>query len=114
MSAGMLEHYSHIRMEAKRTALDAMAQPPKPAIFGTGSHQDPHQISERAIGRLLIFRIDWWAWVELNYRPHPYQLLPSVVRPMTRQSEELLRGRYSCGLRRSRLLRGSVTQCAAN
>ena len=17
----------------------------------------------------------WWAWVELNYRPHPYQLL---------------------------------------
>jgi integrase len=46
VSRKMLEHYSHIRMEAKRAALDAIAQAPKPAIFGAGSHQIPHQVTE--------------------------------------------------------------------
>jgi hypothetical protein len=22
---------------------------------------------------------DWWAWVDLNHRPHPYQLLANPV-----------------------------------
>jgi len=46
VSRKMLEHYSHIRMEAKRAALDAIAQAPNPAIFGAGSHQNPHQVEE--------------------------------------------------------------------
>ena len=46
VSRKMLEHYSHIRMEAKRVALDAIAQAPNPAIFGAGSHQNPHQVAE--------------------------------------------------------------------
>jgi integrase len=46
VSRKMLEHDSHIRMEAKRVALDAIAQAPNPAIFGAGSHQIPHQVAE--------------------------------------------------------------------
>jgi integrase len=46
VSRKMLEHYSHIRMEAKRAALDAIAQAPNPATFGAGSHQNPHQMTE--------------------------------------------------------------------
>lgn len=46
VSRKMLEHYSHIRMEAKRAALDAIAQAPNPAVFGAGSHQNPHQVPE--------------------------------------------------------------------
>jgi integrase len=46
VSRKMLEHYSHIRMEAKRAALDAIAQAPNPAIFRAGSHQNPHQLPE--------------------------------------------------------------------
>ncbi len=46
VSRKMLEHYSHIRMEAKRAALDAIAQAPNAAIFGAGSHQIPHQVAE--------------------------------------------------------------------
>jgi integrase len=46
VSRKMLEHYSHIRMEAKRAALDAIAQAPNPAILGAGSHQNPHQVTE--------------------------------------------------------------------
>jgi integrase len=46
VSRKMLEHYSHIRMEAKRAALDAIAQAPNPANFGAGSHQIPHQVPE--------------------------------------------------------------------
>ncbi|MBZ5565681.1 MAG: site-specific integrase [Acidobacteriia bacterium] len=44
VSRKMLEHYSHIRMEAKRAALDAIAQAPNPVSFGAGSHQNPHQV----------------------------------------------------------------------
>jgi len=46
VSRKMLEHYSHIRMEAKRAALDAIAQPLNPAVFKAGSHQNPHQVEE--------------------------------------------------------------------
>jgi integrase len=46
VSRKMLEHYSHIRMEAKRAALDAIAQAPNAAMFGAGSHQNPHQLAE--------------------------------------------------------------------
>jgi integrase len=46
VSRKMLEHYSHIRMEAKRAALDAIAQAPNPITFGAGSHQNPHQVTE--------------------------------------------------------------------
>jgi hypothetical protein len=46
VSRKMLEHYSHIRMEAKRAALDAIAHVPIPAIFEAGPHQIPHQVEE--------------------------------------------------------------------
>jgi len=40
VSKHMLEHYSRIRVEAKRAALDAIARP----VFDAGVHQDVHQI----------------------------------------------------------------------
>jgi hypothetical protein len=39
-SKHMLEHYSRIRVEAKRAALDAIAKP----VFEVGVHQNVHQI----------------------------------------------------------------------
>jgi hypothetical protein len=38
----MLEHYSHIRMAAKRAALDAVASAPKFPVFQV----DVHQVAE--------------------------------------------------------------------
>ena len=46
VSRKMLEHYSHIRMEAKRVALDAIAQAPKPVIFAADVHQNGGQLAE--------------------------------------------------------------------
>jgi integrase len=46
VSRKMLEHYSHIRMEAKRAALEAIAQAPNPAIFGVVASQIPSQVAE--------------------------------------------------------------------
>lgn len=44
VSRRMLEHYSHIRMEAKRAALDAIAAQPSQAVFDAGVHQNVHQL----------------------------------------------------------------------
>lgn len=48
VSRRMLEHYSHIRMAAKRSALDALAKAPERAgcnvVSGVGVHQNVHQI----------------------------------------------------------------------
>lgn len=48
VSCRMLEHYSHIRMAAKRSALDALAKAPETAgcsvVSGVGVHQNVHQI----------------------------------------------------------------------
>ena len=41
VSRRMLEHYSRIRTEAKRVALDAITAP----IFEVGVHQNVHQAS---------------------------------------------------------------------
>ena len=46
LSRRMLEHYSHIRMAAKRAALDAIATAPKQATFEAGVHQNVHQVPE--------------------------------------------------------------------
>jgi integrase len=46
LSRTMLEHYSHIRMAAKRAAVDAIAKPLEPAIIGAGSYQKPYQLPE--------------------------------------------------------------------
>jgi integrase len=46
LSRRMVEHYSHIRMAAKRTALDAIASAPNPAVFQAGVHQNVHQLAE--------------------------------------------------------------------
>ena len=46
VSKRMLEHYSRIRTDAKRAALDAIAQGPKQAILGAGVHQNVHQLEE--------------------------------------------------------------------
>jgi hypothetical protein len=42
----MLEHYSRIHTDAKRAALDAIVQGPKQAFFGSGVHQNVHQLEE--------------------------------------------------------------------
>jgi integrase len=46
LSRRMLEHYSHIRMAAKRAALDAIAAAPKQATFEAGVHQNCNQVPE--------------------------------------------------------------------
>ena len=47
VSRSMIEHYSHIRMEAKRAALDAIAAQPPQAVFGVGVNQNVNQLPER-------------------------------------------------------------------
>jgi len=46
VSKRMLEHYSRIRTDAKRAALDAIAQEPKQAFLEVGVHQNVHQLKE--------------------------------------------------------------------
>ena len=46
VSRRMLEHYSRPRMDAKRKALDAIAEPSKPATFEAGVHQNGNQLEE--------------------------------------------------------------------
>jgi integrase len=46
LSRRMLEHYSHIRMAAKRAALDAIASAPKKPVFEAGVHQNVYQVAE--------------------------------------------------------------------
>jgi integrase len=48
VSRRMLEHYSRIRTDAKRAALDAIAQGSKQAFLGVGVHQNVHQL-ERVV-----------------------------------------------------------------
>jgi hypothetical protein len=44
----MLERYSHIRMTAKRKALDAIVQGSERSDFGEVVHQNVHQLGESA------------------------------------------------------------------
>lgn len=52
----MLEHYSRIRMDAKRRALEAMSQPLEPGVFGADVHQNGNQVgvSEAASAAKLL------------------------------------------------------------
>jgi integrase len=51
VSQRMLEHYSRIRMDAKRRALDAISQPLEPGVFGVGVHQNGNQVTEAENGQ---------------------------------------------------------------
>ena len=44
VSRKMIEHYSHIRLAAKRTALDAIAAQPLQAVTEAGVNQNVNQI----------------------------------------------------------------------
>jgi hypothetical protein len=44
VSKRMLEHYRHIRMAAKRTALDGLVPIPERPVFEEGVHQNVHQV----------------------------------------------------------------------
>jgi integrase len=44
LSRAMLEHYSHIRMAAKRAALEGIAKVSEVGILGAGVHQNVHQL----------------------------------------------------------------------
>ena len=44
VSKRMLEHYSRIRTDAKRAALDSIAQVPKQAFLEVCVHQNVHQL----------------------------------------------------------------------
>jgi len=50
VSQRMLEHYSRIRMEAKRRALDAIGQPSESGIFVAGVHQNGNQVEVEQSG----------------------------------------------------------------
>ena len=47
VSRRMLEHYSRIRMDAKRKALDAIAEPSNLAAFEAVVHQNGNQLDGR-------------------------------------------------------------------
>lgn len=44
VSRKMIEHYSHIRMEEKRAALDAIAAQPSQTVFEAGVNQNVNQL----------------------------------------------------------------------
>jgi len=44
VSRSRIEHDSHIRMEAKRVALDAIAAQPLQAVIGAGVNQNVNQL----------------------------------------------------------------------
>lgn len=46
VSKRMLEHYSRIRTDAKRAALNIIDQGPEQRIFGAGVHQNVHQLEQ--------------------------------------------------------------------
>lgn len=48
VSRRMLEHYSRIRMDAKRRALEAITKAPEPALFEGSVHQNGNQIQASA------------------------------------------------------------------
>ena len=48
VSKKMLERYSHIRMTAKRKALDAILHGSEQSDFGRAVHQNVHQLQESA------------------------------------------------------------------
>jgi integrase len=50
MSRAMVEHYSHIRMAAKRTALDGIAKQAQMAVSQAGVNQNVHQPAGAALG----------------------------------------------------------------
>jgi integrase len=50
VSKKMLERYSHIRMQAKRTAVDAIVQRSERAVFEGAVHQNVHQLREGVSG----------------------------------------------------------------
>ncbi len=57
VSRKMIEHYSHIRMEAKRAALDAIAAQPSQAVFEADVNQNVNQLPAsdlRASAKSLI------------------------------------------------------------
>jgi integrase len=50
LSRTMLEHYSHIRMAAKRTALDNIVKQSETIVIPSGVNQNVHQVAEGASG----------------------------------------------------------------
>jgi hypothetical protein len=46
----MLERHSHIRMAAKRAALDSIAQGPELVDFADVVHQNVHQLQKSGLG----------------------------------------------------------------
>jgi len=46
VSRRRLEHYSHIRMAAKRQALEALVKQPEMPVLGAGVHQNGNQIQQ--------------------------------------------------------------------
>ena len=52
VSRRMLEHYSYIRIDAKRRALDALAAPAPPVVFETGVHQNRIQFQAVESGQV--------------------------------------------------------------
>jgi integrase len=46
LSRAMLEHYSHIRMAAKRAALDGIVRKSEKSVLDAGVHQNVHQVSQ--------------------------------------------------------------------
>jgi hypothetical protein len=46
LSRAMLEHYSHIRMAAKRAALEGIVKKSEQSVLSAGVHQNVHQVSK--------------------------------------------------------------------
>jgi integrase len=50
ISRTMLEHYGHIRMAAKRAALESITKQDETQTFQAGVHQNVHQVAEAPSG----------------------------------------------------------------
>ncbi len=76
VSRQMLEHYSHIRMAAKRATLDAIStRTPEASAYGKAPvferevHPKVHQIEEGENRDAVKLLNDWWTWGGSNSRP---------------------------------------------
>ena len=71
VSRQMLEHYSHVRLDLKRKALDGLATRPGNSRGKTGSHDTNRDTTATAggIDQKVSYRKDWSGREDLNLRP---------------------------------------------
>ena len=61
-------------LHSASATLIARADAGQPVAGGANRDRtDDLLLAKQALSQLSYGPIDWWVWVELNHRPHPYQ-----------------------------------------